>query len=430
MSLLTLNNSVGRGGTNRAADVRALKARLIDLGFDWLTADDDPNAALESVIDLVQSIVRGREEVRGDGRVDVPGTTYDWLRAVNAPGWQTMPAGSAADGFVNFELSDTRDHHDFGTSWLAWTIDCAGKYYRDNHLAAHAADALITLNDASLVRGGDTPDHQGHETGLAADFRLPRTDGSAPGNTSHSSANYDRDATRAMLEAFRHQPLVTRIYFNDNALITAGLCTHANGHDDHYHVGIGPLAPLSDYDGGYSALFDRAITTFGGTVTSPDGFPLTLAGFQDYLDATSVSHFSAREMLTPHHLTEAVDLGFDLFLPAHDWWPRGAALALLADELRVLVGEPVDMRNWWRPRAYNAHPTVGGAESSDHITAHGIDLDYRSAASRRAAENRLRELDTREPWLQLSLGLGNLTTHVGILSPARGREWHYDSYVP
>ncbi|HZJ10841.1 MAG TPA: D-Ala-D-Ala carboxypeptidase family metallohydrolase [Trueperaceae bacterium] len=429
MALLTLGGSVGRGGANASADVRTLKDRLIALGFDWLPADDKADAALESTIDLVQSIVRGRETVQGDGRVDVPGTTYDWLRASNAPGWQTMPAGGAAgDGFVNFELTDTRDHHDFGTSWLALTIQTAGRYYRDDYLASHAGGAVITVNDASLPRGGDTPDHHGHETGLACDFRLPRSDGTAPGGTSHTSATYDRDATRAMLKAFRHQPHVTRIYFNDRALINEGLCAHAGGHDDHFHVGIEPLAPLSGYDAGYDALFDRAIAAFGGTVTAPGGFPMTLDGFQDYLDAVTVAHFSAREMLTPHHQDVATALGFDKFLPPHDWWLRGAALALIADELRNLVGEPVVLRNWWRPKLYNAQ--VDGAGESDHITAHGVDLDYRSAASRRRAEQRLRELYSGEEWLQLSLGLGNLTTHVGILSPGRRREWHYDSYVP
>jgi hypothetical protein len=35
-----------------------------------------------------------------------------------------------------------------------------------------------------------------------------------------------------------------------------------------------------------------------------------------------------------------------------------------------------------------------------------------------------------ETWLQMSLGLGNQTTHVGILSPGRKRDWFYKGYVP
>jgi hypothetical protein len=43
---------------------------------------------------------------------------------------------------------------------------------------------------------------------------------------------------RAMLEAFRAQPLVARIVFNDPALIAEGLCSALAGHDDHAHVEI------------------------------------------------------------------------------------------------------------------------------------------------------------------------------------------------
>jgi hypothetical protein len=86
------------------------------------------------------------------------------------------------------------------------------------------------------------------------------------------------------------------------------------------------------------------------------------------------------------------------------------------------------MRNWWRPSAYNSD--VGGADASDHITGNAVDLDYFSADKRRVAERRLRELYNNEQWLQISLGLGNLTTHIGILSPGRRRDWFYEGYKP
>ena len=70
------------------------------------------------------------------------------------------------------------------------------------------------------------------------------------------------------------------------------------------------------------------------------------------------------------------------------------------------------MRNWWRPREYN--DAVGGAESSDHVTAHAVDLDYGSQDSRRRAEHRLREWASEAPWLALSLGL------AGVHRPQNG----------
>jgi hypothetical protein len=428
MATLTLGKSVGAGGANEPADVTALKTHLVALGLDWLTVDGTAGNDLTQAIKLQQSIFRGRNAVSGDGRVDVGGPTLEYLNSADAARWQEMPPGGGADdGFVNLELRDLADHHDFGTSWMADTLADAGRWYHDNHLGSTPGDAPITVNDVSLPRGGPTPDHAGHETGLEADLRLPRTDGTAPGGTTHTTATYDRDATRAQLRALRHQPMVSRIFFNDPVLIGEHLCTRASGHDNHLHVEIKPLPALVGYGDDYESLLDAATASFGGTVVDPRDHAMTPAGFQEYLTATGVAHFSARETLTPHDARVASELGYETFLPPHAWWKRGAALALIADELRRLVGEPVKMRNWWRPVEYNRR--VDGAEGSDHVTAHGVDLDYRSADSRRRAERRLRELDAAHPDLQFSIGLGNVTTHVGVLSPGRRRQWRYDSYV-
>lgn len=237
----SLSASVGDGGHNVATDVRALKERLISLGFSWLAANEVMDAPTLRTIRLFQSIVAGRTSVSGDGRVDVPGATYDWLRASNAPRWQLMPAGTAAEGFVNDELADTNDQHDYGVNWMADTIRAAAADYRSSYLGSHAGAALMTINDVSLPQGGDTPDHSGHETGLACDLKLPRSDGQAGGIT-HSSGNFDRPAARAQLQALRRQPLVTRILFNDPVLIAEGLCERAAGHDNHYHFEINPPA--------------------------------------------------------------------------------------------------------------------------------------------------------------------------------------------
>lgn len=238
---LTLGASVGDGGRNVGADVRALKDQLISLGYNWLTSNATMDAATMRTIRLFQSIIAGRNSVSGDGRIDVPGTTYGWLRAANAPRWQLMPAGSTAEGFINDELADTNDQHDYGTDWLADTIRAAAADYLSTYRNAHAGAALIVVNDVSLPQGGDTPDHAGHETGLACDLKLPRTDGSAGGITV-SSSTYDRAAARAQLQSLRRQPLVSRMFLNDTVLIGEGLCTQAAGHDNHIHFEIRPPA--------------------------------------------------------------------------------------------------------------------------------------------------------------------------------------------
>ena len=240
---LPLRGSVGNGGANRPGDVRFVKKRLIALGFDWLSDDPSINQATTSTITLFQAITRGFQKVGGagvDGLIDVGGRTHRWLEASNAPRWRLMPAGGPLEnGFRNTEVLDqTGDDHDWGTDWLADTTSRAGATYWTDHLSARPTAALITINDASKPRGGPTPDHQGHQTGMCCDIRLPRTDGTAPGNTTFRNREYDQRAMRTMLEVFRAQPLVRRIFFNAPTLIAEDLCRALPGHDDHAHVEI------------------------------------------------------------------------------------------------------------------------------------------------------------------------------------------------
>ncbi|MFC4550080.1 MULTISPECIES: penicillin-insensitive murein endopeptidase [Halorussus] len=238
-----LGDSVGVNGKNNPEDIRGLKNRFIELGFDWLGSNSTLDAATLDTIKLFQSIVRGQRSVSGDGRVDVPGPTYNWVISSKAPRWQRMPAGAmdGTTGFYNFELmEETNEHFDYGTNWMADTIRSAGVYYRETYLRVHPDAALLTINDVSLPRGGPAPPHNGHQTGLDCDIRLPRIDGTAPGQTTHEHAEYDRETTRGLLHALTVQPLVTRILFNDPVLASEGLCTPHAGHDDHIHFEIRP----------------------------------------------------------------------------------------------------------------------------------------------------------------------------------------------
>jgi N-acetylmuramoyl-L-alanine amidase len=242
--------SVGSGSAaNREDDVHAVKKRLIALGFDWITLDKKIDRATIDAIKLFQTIIAGHNSISGDGKIDVGKNTYLWLQAVNAPRWQTMPAGSRAEGFFNYELTNVQDTHDFGTDWLAETIKAAGAHYRDNYLNTNAGAALLTVNDVSLPHGGNTPDHGGHEAGLSCDLQLPRTDGKA-GFVTHADALYDRNAARAIINALRAQAAVSRVFFNDRVLINEGLCARLAGHDDHIHFEINaPARGAVELDG-------------------------------------------------------------------------------------------------------------------------------------------------------------------------------------
>lgn len=236
---ITIQNSVGLGGINNPIDVLAVKTRLIQLGFDWLTPDQAVDQLAIQTIKLFQTIKTGLNTITGDGRVDVNGDTLKWLQASNAPRWQTMPAGSKEEGFVNDELADKTDQHDFGTSWLADTLRGAGARYKREFLSAQPSAALLSINDTSLPRGGNTPAHATHESGLASDIRLPRKDGKV-GGIIVGEPTYDRNAMRAMLKAFLAQALAKRVLLNDSVLGAEGLCGPAAGHDNHAHFEIKP----------------------------------------------------------------------------------------------------------------------------------------------------------------------------------------------
>ena len=244
---LNLTGSVGAGGVNRPEDVRAVKERLFNLGFSWVGRNLTVDRETIRTIKLFQSIISGRTIVAGvDGRVDVNGPTHKFLEASNAPRWQEMPPGSSREGFINFDHRQG-DTHDFGTDWLVETIQTAGNLYLTNHRNSHPRAALLATNNLSVPHGGDSPIHKTHETGLSCDMLLPRKDGMFGGITFHS-ANYDRDAMEAMLQAIRQQPKyrVKQIFFNDFVLVAKGLCQNLSDggvHDNHAHIDIKPLQP-------------------------------------------------------------------------------------------------------------------------------------------------------------------------------------------
>jgi hypothetical protein len=227
---------VGRNGANNAADVLVVKSRLADLGFP-VPKDSVVNANTIDIIELFQSIIAGKFRVLGDGRVDKNGPTHKFLQASNAPRWMEMPDGSDVEGFINHDKRQG-DNHDFGTNWMVETIQAAAQLYLTNYRSNNSNAALIQTNNLSLPRGGDTPTHSTHETGLSCDIRVPRKDGGS--GTNIFDSNYDRDAMRAMLKSIRGQTKygIKQIFFNDITLITAGLCKYLIGHDNHAHIDI------------------------------------------------------------------------------------------------------------------------------------------------------------------------------------------------
>lgn len=178
-------------------------------------------------------------------------------------------------------------------------------------------------------------------------------------------------------------------------------------------------------------MADRAyaITKFGGKVADPRAYPYTLAGFQQYLDASGVNrqYSSAWEMAKMNKPAIGAKYGYTLFLPPQVWWPKGACLALLQNRLRELVGEPLVINNWWRPKGYNEDSGVGGAPNGDHPDGDALDLNFRSAAAKWKACEYMYNLQQSEPTLKVSLGIygSGGVLHTGIQSAKGKRSWDH-----
>lgn len=98
----------------------------------------------------------------------------------------------------------------------------------------------VPLGDAGFEHGGDIPGHASHDNGMDIDIWPIRTDSGqcSAGRITWQSATYDRAATRQLVNAVRAAAPghVKLIFFNDPTLISEGLTTQYDNHDNHLHV--------------------------------------------------------------------------------------------------------------------------------------------------------------------------------------------------
>lgn len=96
--------------------------------------------------------------------------------------------------------------------------------------------------------------------------------------------------------------------------------------------------------------------------------------------------------------------------------------------MREEVGRSIRLRNLYRPMSYNQLVATSGLDS-DHPNACGGDFDFKNINDRRTAENFIRQLAADIPSLEISLGMGGTSLHVGIMSPKGSPSWFYKSYA-
>ncbi len=187
---------------------------------------------------------------------------------------------------------------------------------------------------------------------------------------------------------------------------------------------------------------DEIIIKFDGKVVDAKDYEASLFGFQNFISDSGITRFfTAKEMIRANNAGAAKSCGYKNLLPAKCRWKSAIAQGLLAVKLRSVINEGksnkslsgIKIRNWWRPKCYNSK--VRGAKSSDHIQARGFDLDFKSPLERAKAQSYLCSLYKEFSPLNLQVGIGCQTLHVGIGSPKRlgrypkdgSRFWTYGS---
>ena len=105
---------------------------------------------------------------------------------------------------------------------------------------------------------------------MSVDLRLPRTNGTAPGNTRTDRVgdNYSSTIMEAMLVSLHAQPLFKSAFLNDDRLINLNLCTFLEKHYDHAHINIKPparedLTAATEVFGQIANHTDEAIAVYG-----------------------------------------------------------------------------------------------------------------------------------------------------------------------
>lgn len=172
---------------------------------------------------------------------------------------------------------------------------------------------------------------------------------------------------------------------------------------------------------------ERTMSSVRATAdVDPLDYEESFDGFKQYIKAIGAERVTAEELLKPHNRSVADDLGYQWLLPKREMWKHLVPLIDMFELVRDAVDAPIYVRNWWRPGDYNAQ--VGGAAGSDHITAHAFDCDFQTSDHRRIAEKILEDLQDDRRDLQISLGLGDKTIHIGAMSPRGRRTWKYSSY--
>ena len=234
-SQLTYPGQLVRRGAE-GEDVKAIQQKLKDAGYDVGEIDGKFGPKTERALKQYQR----DQGLKADG---VAGPkTYDSFNGVKsedgtkaADGTESVNADKSVKGPVDTQLPDSGEgfttygprNMQYGTEQTVKNLEEIAARYKER------TGKTLEIGDISKEGGGKTDRHQTHINGTDVDMRPPSKNG---GPSNWRNADYDRDATRALIEEIKRTNPNAKILFNDPVLIAEGLCSPAKGHDNHLHV--------------------------------------------------------------------------------------------------------------------------------------------------------------------------------------------------
>lgn len=216
----TLQESVGRGGQNREADVRRVQELLHTVEGAFL----EPTGMLDSrTLEAIRSFLA--RHFRLPGEILVPDSEeVEHLLAMEALGLVLLPQ-SSGNGYYSYEPATNQ----YGSSATIQAVLDVGRQWRQNQ-----PDLAFGVGDISLQGGGKMPGHNTHQHGTDVDLRPLRKDGRSLPVAIHDSA-YSRPQTELLVRAFLAHANVKNVLFNDTSI--PGVIQWP-GHDNHLHVNM------------------------------------------------------------------------------------------------------------------------------------------------------------------------------------------------
>jgi hypothetical protein len=238
-----ISASVGKGGINKPEDMRLVEDLLCG-NHDYVLRRHylPPTATTPGTCDpvLIEAILdfqKGSMPVP-NGRVDPPagGETHlnrlTWERLVRPPLKQLTQMGR---GYYSYAKGA---HRQFGTPLTIKTLEqVAGIFfmkmgYNQPAIPGNLPYREVGIGDISFAKGGPMNPHSEHRWGTDVDLRPLRKDGQRL-PVAIGDRQYDREATRVLVEALLSHYNVVRVRFNDTKI--KGV-TWTPMHDNHLHV--------------------------------------------------------------------------------------------------------------------------------------------------------------------------------------------------